>query len=126
VPHTRSPLASAVAHLCDANRALRLRLEENEGLMSTALAMTSEGVSAPAILDAIDVHAAQQAADEAMVVLFDARDRVRKVAIGEGLEDGMSVEQLAQTFHLSPDQIGAYVAERSNRFTPANASATRT
>ena len=90
--------------------------------------MDSESVSASAILREIPIHAAQRAADEAMMDLFDARDRVRKVIICEGLEDGMGVEQLASTFHLSPDLISSYVAERSNKFSsesvrPAGAEA---
>jgi hypothetical protein len=60
--------------------------------------MTSEGMSAAAVLDEIRVYAAQMAADEAMMVLFEARDRVRKVVICEGIEDGMTVEQLAAFF----------------------------
>lgn len=119
VPQFRSALASALAQLADANRALRLRLEENESLIRRAVALTSEGVSTSAVLEEIPVHAAQVAADEAMMVLFDARDRVRKVVICEGLEDGMTIEQLAAMFHVSPDLISSYVAERSNKFSPA-------
>ena len=82
--------------------------------------MTNEGVSASAVLEEIPVYEAQKAADEAMMVLFDARDRVRKIVICEGLEDGMTFEQLASMFHLSPDLISSYVAERSNKFSPAS------
>ena len=57
--------------------------------------MTSESVIAAAMLNEIPVYEAQMAADEAKVVLFEARDRVRKVVICEGIEDGMTVEQLA-------------------------------
>jgi hypothetical protein len=118
VPQVRSALASALAQLCDSNRAVRFRLEENEGLIRRAMEMTSENAGAAAVLAEIPVHAAQKAADEAMMDLFDARDHVRKVIICEGLEDGLTVEQLATMFHLSPDLISSYVAERSNKFSP--------
>lgn len=81
--------------------------------------MTDEGTGASVLLGAIPAYAAQMAADEAMIALFEARDQIRKVVICEGLEDGMTVEQLAAMFHLSPDVICAYVAERSNWFAPA-------
>lgn len=119
VPQFRSPLTSALLHLSDSIRALRLRLEENEGLVGRALAMTNEGAGASVVLGEIPAYAAQMAADEAMIALFEARDQVRKVVISAGLEDGMTVEQLATMFHLSPDVISAYVAERSNWFAPA-------
>ena len=80
--------------------------------------MTKEGAGASALLREIPAYAAQMAADEAMIALFEARDRTRKVVICEGLEDGMTVEQLATMFHLSPDVISAYVAQ-SNWFAPA-------
>jgi hypothetical protein len=116
VPRVRSVLASALNQLCESNRALRARLEENEGLIQRALAMAGEGLSASAMLEEIPVYTAQAAADEAMTNLFDARDRVRKVIICEGIEDGMAVERLATMFHSSPDLISSYAAERSNRF----------
>ena len=116
MPQLRSALASALTQLCDSNRALQLQLKENESLIRRAMAMTSESVTASAVLEEIPVHAAQMAADEAMIDLFDARDRVRKVIICEGLEDGMTIKELATMFHLSPDQISSYVAERSNKF----------
>ena len=118
MPQQRSALTAALTQLCDSNRALRLRLEENESLIRRAMAMTSESVTASAVLEEIPVHAAQMAADEAMIDLFDTRDRVRKVVICEGLEDGMTIKELATMFHLSPDQISSYVAERSNKFSP--------
>ena len=120
VPQLRSALASALVQLSDSNRALRLRLEENENLIRRALVMTSESVGASAVVEEIQVYAAQMAVDEAMVALFDARDRVRKVVICEGIEDGMTVEQLAVMFHVSPDLISSYVAERSNKFSQAS------
>lgn len=119
MPQPRSVLFSALAQLSDANRALQLRLEENQSLIRKALAMTSKGVSVSAVLEEIPVHAAQMAADDAMVVLFEARDRARKVVICEGIEDGMTVEQVAAMFHASPDLIGSYVAEGSNKFSQA-------
>jgi hypothetical protein len=82
--------------------------------------MTNESVNSSAMLEEIPIYVSQVAADNAMMVLFDARDRVRKVVICEGLEDGMTVEQLAAMFHLSPDVISSYVAERSNKFSPAS------
>jgi hypothetical protein len=116
VPQSRSSLRSALVQLSDCNRALRLRLEENENLISRALAMLSENVTVSAVLQELPVYAAEIAADEAMMALFEARDRVRKVVICEALDDGMSVEQLAAMFHRAPDLISSYVAERSNRF----------
>jgi fructose-1,6-bisphosphatase len=120
VPQLHCALPSALAELLDSNRALRLCLEENEKLILKAQAMTDRGVNASTVLQEIEVYKAQVAADETMVALFDARDRVRKVVICEGLEDGMTVEQLAAMFHLSPDLISAYVAERSNKFSSAS------
>ncbi len=116
MPQPHSALGSALAHLCESNRALRRCLEQNEGVLLEAHAMTSGGVNASAILKEIPFHAAQTTADEAMMALFEARDRVRKIVVCEALEDGMTVEQLATMFHLSPDLISAYVAEGSNKF----------
>ncbi len=81
--------------------------------------MTDEGVSVPAMLDELPVYEGQKASDEAMMALYEARDRIRKVIICEGLEAGLTVEQLAAMFHLSPDLISSYLAERSNWFSPA-------
>jgi hypothetical protein len=78
--------------------------------------MMSENLSTSAVLEEIPVYAAEIAADAAMMNLFEARDRVRKVVICDALEDGMTVEQLAAMFHRAPDLISSYVAERSNRF----------
>ena len=115
----RSALASALLHLSDSNRALRLRLEDNERIIRRVLAMTSEGVGAASVLEEVHVFEAQAAADDAMMVLFEARDQIRKVIICEGLEDGMTVERLAGMFHLSPGLISSYAAERSNVFSSA-------
>ena len=120
MPQLQSALVSALGQLCDSNRALRLCLEDNESIIRRALEMTSEGVGASAVLEEIPVHSAQVVTDEAMMDLFDARDRVRKVLICEGLDDGMTVEQLVAAFHLSPDLVSSYVAERSNKFSPAS------
>jgi len=116
VPQPRSALRSALAQLSVSNRALRLHLEENESLIRRALEMISEDVSISVVLEEIPVYAAEIASDAAMMNLFEARDRVRKVVICDGLEDGMSVEQLAAMFHRAPDLVSSYVAERSNRF----------
>lgn len=116
MPQSRSSLRSALVQLSDSNRALRLRLEENENLISRALAMLGENVTVSAVLHELPVYAAEIAADEVMMALFEARDRVRKVVICEALDDGMSVEQLAAMFHRTPDLISSYVAELSNRF----------
>lgn len=115
MPQLRSALSSALAELSESNRALRLRLEENEHLIRRALEMMSENVRTSVVLEEIPVYAAEIAADAAMMNLFEARDRVRKVVICDGLEDGMSVEQLAAMFHRAPDLVSSYVAERSNR-----------
>lgn len=115
----QSALASALLDLSDSNRALRLCLEENEKIIRRALEMTDEGVSVPAMLDELPVYEGQKASDEAMMALYEARDRIRKVIICEGLEAGLTVEQLAAMFHLSPDLISSYLAERSNWFSPA-------
>jgi K+-transporting ATPase c subunit len=56
---SQSALTSALANLSDSNRALRLRLEDNENLIRNALAMLSENVSASAVLEEIPVHAAE-------------------------------------------------------------------
>jgi hypothetical protein len=75
--------------------------------------MTSEGMRASALLEELPVYAAQTAADDTMMALFEARDQLRKVVICEALEDGMTIEQLAAMFHLSPDLVSSYVAEHS-------------
>ena len=115
----QSALASALRDLSVSNRALRRCLEENEKIIRRALEMTDEGVSVPAMLDELPVYEGQKPSDEAMMALYEARDRIRKVTICEGLEAGLTVEQLAAMFHLSPDLISSYVAERSNWFSPA-------
>lgn len=117
MPSSRSTLGSALLHLSDSNRAMRVSLEENEKLLRRAMAMTSEGMRAAAMLKELPVHAAQRAVDEAMMTLFEARDQLRKVVICEALEDGMTIEQLAAMFELSPGLVSAYVAEHSNWFT---------
>ncbi len=113
MPLSPSALGSALHDLADANRAMRLRLEENEELLHKATAMTSEGMRASALLEELPVYAAQTAADDTMMALFEARDQLRKVVICEALEDGMTIEQLAAMFHLSPDLVSSYVAEHS-------------
>jgi hypothetical protein len=117
MPFSQSALSSGLLDVADANRAMRLRLEENEKLLRRAMALTSEGVRASGVLKELPIHEAQKAVDEAMMALFEARDQLRKAVICEALEDGMTVEQLAAMFELSPDLVSAYVVEHSNFFT---------
>ncbi len=114
----RSALTTALLRLEESNRAMRLQLGENEKLLQRAMAMTSEGMRASVLLDELPVYDAQMAVDDAMMVLFEARDQLRKVVICEALEDGMTIEQLAAMFHLSPNLVSSYVAEHANLFTP--------
>jgi hypothetical protein len=78
--------------------------------------MTSEGVNAAIMLKNIAIYEGQVAADEAMMGLFEARDRVRKIVVCDALENGMTIEELAIMFHLAPDLISSYAAEGSNKF----------
>lgn len=80
--------------------------------------MTSEGMRASVLLKELPVYEAQIAVDDTMMALFEARDQLRKVVICEALEDGMTIEQLASMFHLSPNLVSSYVAEYANLFTP--------
>jgi hypothetical protein len=113
---SHSTLIAALHRLSESNRALRLRLEENEDLIRQALTMLSEGATAVDGLEKISIYDAQQAADAAMTRLFDARHQLRKVVVCDAVEGGMSVEQLATMFHVRPDLISSYVAEGANRF----------
>ena len=110
-----SPVIEALRHLSECNRAMRDRLQENGELIQRGLDLLAEGATTADALRAFSVYEAQQTADAAMTELFDARHRLRQLLICEAIDDGMSFEQLASMFHIRPELIGSYRAERVTR-----------
>jgi len=105
VPHRPAELIAEVnAHL-ERNRQLRAQLEANEQLMRDGLAKLTEHVRMTEILTGLPIHEAIVATDIAVSGLFESRHRVRKLIIGMALDDGMSVEQLATTWGVTPDRV---------------------
>ena len=115
VNRSDSPVIEALRQLAESNRAMSDRLQENSELIERGLDMLADGATTADALRAIFVFEAQQAADAAMTELFDARHRLRQLLICEAIDDGMSFEQLASMFHIRPELIGSYRAERVTR-----------
>jgi DNA-directed RNA polymerase sigma subunit (sigma70/sigma32) len=96
--------AEIQAHL-EKNRRLRAQLELNEQLILDGLSKLQGGTRMPEILAGQPIQKALVATDAAVAGLFDSRQKVRRLIIGSALDDGMSVEELATTFGVTPDRV---------------------
>jgi hypothetical protein len=84
---------------------LRAQLDDNHRLIQDALSMIEDGALMTEIFAQIPLAEGIAATDGAVSELFESRHRVRRLVIGLALNDGMSVEQLASTFGVTPDRV---------------------
>jgi hypothetical protein len=67
------------------------------------------------MLRKLPIRSAESTANEAANELFRARLNLRKVTVCAALDDGMSVEELAHMFGVTPDMVMTISLEQSNR-----------
>ena len=103
--HRRDDLTAEIEAHLDKNLQLRAQLEVNEQMIREGLSKLRGGTRMPEILAGQPIPEALVATDAAVAGLFDSRQRVRRLIIGMALDDGMSVEELATTFGVTPDRV---------------------
>lgn len=115
MPISNPRLEEALARVSNANVALRLSLQENHDLLKEAVTLLEIGQPLTEMLRKLPVRSSETAANEAANELFRARLNLRKVTVCAALEDGMSVEELAHMFDVTPDMVMTFSLEQSNR-----------
>ena len=105
-------LHNALVRVSAANAVLRLRLEENDGLVGQAISMNDSGSTAREILDALPIQQSMQAADDALMSLVEARDHLRTVTVHAALTSGMDADELAERFEVPREVIDSFAKRR--------------
>ena len=96
---------TAIAYLKNANRHLRVNLENNEQILAAAELRLKQGSTITSTLRLLPSLSDRQAAEVAVTELYNARHNMRRAVVAAALNEGMSVGELANRIELTPEQV---------------------
>ncbi len=107
-------VVDAIQDLIDADRALRDALRRNERILGRAQDSLRAGMSIEEAFGANPSVEARATANEALNAVIRARHEVRVRVVRAGLEEGMTIGELARQFNFSR-QLGSRYAKEAER-----------
>jgi hypothetical protein len=117
MPDQPAQLLEAIANLLNANQRLRVNLEANSVILKQALSLMNAETDLGDLLHALPSKAQRRAAEETVTNLISARLALGQAIVNASLSAGFSLEDLAERFEQSADEVGA--ASRREQDHPA-------
>ena len=112
MPDRPAQLLEAIANLLNANQRLQANLESNSVILKQALSLIHADTDLGDLLHALPSKAQRIAAEEIVTNLISARLALGQAIVTASLSAGFSLEDLAERFELSADEVGAVAGRR--------------
>jgi hypothetical protein len=108
---TRDEVEAAAEAFIDAIAHLRQELEISEALVHQALDRFRSGASMARTMTDVPSGEARVAAQDAVRAFYAAKNRMRVAVTTAGLEEGLSVAEVAEAFTIPHDVVASISAE---------------
>ena len=112
MPDRPAQLLEAIVNLLNANQRLRANLEANSVVLKQALSLMQADTDLGDLLHALPSKAQRTAAEEMVTNLVSARLALGQAIVTASLSAGYSLEDLAERFEQSADEVGAVAGRR--------------
>jgi hypothetical protein len=112
MPDQSSQLLEAIANLLNANQRLRVNLESNSVILKQAMSLMQADTQLGDLLHALPSKAQRVAAEESVTNLIAARVALGQAIVAASLSAGFSLEDLAERFEQSTEEVGAVAGRR--------------
>jgi hypothetical protein len=104
-------VTAAIEGLIEANRALRVQLLVNEGILTQAVELLNGGAGVGETLMSLPSVSDRRAAEEGVRSLYEARHRVREVLIPAALGEGLELVDIASAFGIPIEAIIGFASQ---------------
>lgn len=104
-------VAEAIENLIDANDSLRSQLQINDDVLGDVLELISGGASVAETLKRVPTVEHRRAIDEAVRLVYDARQHVRQVVIPAAVAEGVDVSNIASAFGVTLEVVAGHAHE---------------